>query len=282
MQSILFNQTIPVAPKIIHYVWLGSPLPEKYLREMLKVSAVAKRSGFEVNLWVDKESNFEKSIEKFNDGRNPCGIKVRNIGQLRMNVNKKLFLNIDHEMIGLKNYGSASDLLRYEILRQEGGYYFDTDTKFENVDDIILFTPDVLPYGLKVNVDNAGRCGNDVMASEAKGKLITEIVKESLVSYKDADDQGMMDHKRGRASRLMLTVNISGPGLVSRVLQEQLKNETKYWTDLQGIKFYDRTILGRLQFAQASDKSWVDIETGKKSFEVESIPSAIFNNKLKR
>lgn len=59
MKSSLFSQSgnAPVAPKIIHYIWLGGVLPEKYLREMLKISAVAKRSGFVVNLWVDIKSS---------------------------------------------------------------------------------------------------------------------------------------------------------------------------------------------------------------------------------
>ncbi len=51
-------------PKKIHFIWLGSPIPQKYLFSISELSSVAKRSGFTINLWVDKESNYWKAIEK--------------------------------------------------------------------------------------------------------------------------------------------------------------------------------------------------------------------------
>jgi hypothetical protein len=139
-------------PKSIHFVWLGGPMPEKYLENILSLAASAKQSGFQLNLWMDDSS--QKKIRKtmlkmgLEQDLSSLGIEVRNINELKEPMksdpfylsnnnnqqSKKKYNDfwqyVDRERIGLKNYGSASDLLRYEILRQEGGYYFDTDTLF--------------------------------------------------------------------------------------------------------------------------------------------------------
>ena len=70
-------------PKIIHHIWLGSPLPKKYY-EFMK-SWKAKHPEWEFILWNDE--------------------KLNNLEML----NKKLFLK-------LKNYGAKSDVARLEIL----------------------------------------------------------------------------------------------------------------------------------------------------------------------
>src|SRR5690606_22634997 len=65
---------------------------------------------------------------------------------------------INEEMVGLKNYSAASDLLRLLIIYKEGGIYFDTDTvlrkpSFSKLETFKGALGDMmLLYGFKFNV----------------------------------------------------------------------------------------------------------------------------------
>ncbi len=84
----------PLIPKIIHQIWLGSELPDRYKR--LCETWKAKHPAWQHILWTDKEA-----------------------AALTMS-NRSLYES-------MKNYGAKADILRYEILYQYGGLYVDTD-----------------------------------------------------------------------------------------------------------------------------------------------------------
>ena len=95
-------------PKIIHQIWLGGKLPEKY--EKLTKTWKDKNPDWQYFLWTDD-----------------------NISELNI-INKDKFLKAN-------NPGMKSDILRYEVLYQYGGIYVDTDfqclssfDKFLNLD----------------------------------------------------------------------------------------------------------------------------------------------------
>jgi mannosyltransferase OCH1-like enzyme len=81
-------------PKIIHHIWLGSPLPEKYKK--FQESWKSNHPEWEYRLWTDAE--------------------VQALG-----LEKKA------EYDAACNYGEKSDIARYEILYRFGGLYIDTD-----------------------------------------------------------------------------------------------------------------------------------------------------------
>lgn len=81
-------------PKIIHQIWLGSEFPVKYAH--FQESWVKNHPDWKYILWTDKD-----------------------VGKIKL-FNKKAFDKA-------KNYGTKSDILRYEILYQYGGLYVDTD-----------------------------------------------------------------------------------------------------------------------------------------------------------
>ncbi len=84
----------PQIPKIIHQIWLGSSLPDKY--KTWQQSWKECHPDWEYKLWTDKD------IEEF-------GL-----------VNKYWY---DKAV----NYAQKADIARYEILYREGGLYVDTD-----------------------------------------------------------------------------------------------------------------------------------------------------------
>ena len=80
-------------PKIIHQIWLGSELPEKY--KTLSESWVDVHNGWEYKLWTDDD-----------------------LGEF--GLDNEDFKNIE-------NLGTKSDILRYHIIYKYGGIYADTD-----------------------------------------------------------------------------------------------------------------------------------------------------------
>jgi len=84
----------PRIPKIIHQIWLGPPMPEKFKR--LTDSWKKYHPDWTYILWTEKEAD-----------------------ALFM-INKELYQNT-------KNWAMKADILRLELLYQFGGLYVDTD-----------------------------------------------------------------------------------------------------------------------------------------------------------
>lgn len=97
-------------PKVVHFIWIG---PRQFPRESVENvrSWMAKNPGWTFNFWTDRQRPL------------PCpGMKMRMIRDLNFLKLRDCFAKSD-------NYGEKSDLLRYEILYQEGGVYVDHDVK---------------------------------------------------------------------------------------------------------------------------------------------------------
>jgi mannosyltransferase OCH1-like enzyme len=84
----------PRIPKIVHHIWLGSPLPELYKK--FRQTWMDHHPDWQFMLWTEKE------IEEFG-------------------------LNNKDQYDASINYGQKSDIARYEILYRLGGLYVDTD-----------------------------------------------------------------------------------------------------------------------------------------------------------
>lgn len=85
-------------PKIIHQIWLGGKLPEKY---NTLIETWAHWNGWEYKLWTDKD-----------------------VAEMEL-YNRAVFDRC-------RNYGEKADVLRLEILYNEGGLYVDTDFECYN------------------------------------------------------------------------------------------------------------------------------------------------------
>jgi mannosyltransferase OCH1-like enzyme len=88
------TDTEPHIPKIIHQIWLGGEVPEKYRKFMQSWKKF--NPDYTYKLWTDKDVN-------------------------------DIFITKRSIFEACKNQGMRSDILRMEILRQYGGVYVDTD-----------------------------------------------------------------------------------------------------------------------------------------------------------
>ncbi len=97
-------------PKIIHFIWIG---PRSYPRESVENIRMwmAKNPGWTVKFWTDRDR--------------PLPVP----GMVEERIQNLKFLKLRECFNKGDNQGEKSDLLRLEILYQEGGIYVDHDVK---------------------------------------------------------------------------------------------------------------------------------------------------------
>ena len=143
-------------PRIVHQIWLGSPVPEKYFKWM---ETWLGYHGWEYKLWTDEEVK---------------GLKLQNRSLYEAS----------------KNYGEKSDILRLEILYQYGGVYADVDYEclnhqvldelHQSFDFYIGFEP--LEHGF-VKRFNMFKVCNAILASRPYHPLIKDLMVNLKANY---------------------------------------------------------------------------------------------------
>jgi len=97
-------------PKVIHFIWIG---PNSFPKESLE----------NVRSWVDHHPDW--TFKFWTDRRRPL---PHSHMKLHL-VTDFTFTQLEECYHNSNNYGEKSDILRYEILNQEGGLYVDHDVK---------------------------------------------------------------------------------------------------------------------------------------------------------
>lgn len=104
------KQSAEKIPKVIHFIWLGpNPFPKESLEN--------------VRSWVDHHPNW--TFKFWTDRRRPLPHQKM---ELNLVADFK-FTQLEDYFKESDNYAEKSDLLRYEILSQEGGLYVDHDVR---------------------------------------------------------------------------------------------------------------------------------------------------------
>lgn len=138
-------------PHIIHFIWLGPrPFPPESVENVR--TWMAHHPDWEVKFWTDRDRD------------PPCK------GMQKILVNSFAFSQLESAFKESENYGEQSDILRYEILFQEGGVYADHDANclqsFENLHsayDLYCCLEAPHPPFAKKSIT----CGNGVIGARA-------------------------------------------------------------------------------------------------------------------
>lgn len=220
LQNFIQSNASTPLPPIIHFIWIGGTIPTKYLHKLFYMAVFAKESQFQIKLWVDDEKNYTTALAQYIKGmkynldleiKKAFNISIRSISELLDSLNEENFYKenpgyakdfknyLMREMIGFKNLASAADLLRYEILRREGGYYYDIDTYFglRNIfskkcgintlyNSKLLFESLTLSYGIQLE-RNKHSFNNDIIFTLASHPVIEEILKLTIDRYRELD-----------------------------------------------------------------------------------------------
>lgn len=96
-------------PPVLHFIWLGpKTFPPKSVENLR--SWIAYHPDWQIKFWTDRERE------------PPCaGIEMIDISNVR-------WMRLERCFHDSQNWAEKSDLLRYEILLEEGGVYVDHDT----------------------------------------------------------------------------------------------------------------------------------------------------------
>lgn len=141
-------------PKMVHQIWLGSPVPDKYKKLM---QSWTNLKGWEYKLWTDED-----------------------VQQFALH-NHELYENA-------RNYGEKSDILRYEILYRHGGLYVDTDFEclnpefFEYLHHKLDFYAGIEP--LEIAIKEQLKVCNALIASKPGHPLMKEFILSLNDSFK--------------------------------------------------------------------------------------------------
>jgi mannosyltransferase OCH1-like enzyme len=153
VQSI---ETAERIPKKIHQIWLGSKLPDKYKR--FTETWQQFHPAWEYRLWEDNDAD---------------SIKM---------ANKDVFDTCN-------NNGMKSDILRYEILRQQGGIYVDTDFECLKAFDDLLY----LNFFTGISYDAAMVLYIGLIATIPNHPIIVHCCNDMHTNYNGNDAMTIMD-----------------------------------------------------------------------------------------
>jgi mannosyltransferase OCH1-like enzyme len=92
-------------PKNVHFIWIGSEIPRKYVENINRFSSV--NPDYDVVLWVDQPQSGLTSVD----------VRLLDVTKLS---NARYYER-------LNNIAAKADLLRLEIVKSHGGIYSDVD-----------------------------------------------------------------------------------------------------------------------------------------------------------
>lgn len=99
-----------IIPKVIHFIWVGpNPFPQESIQNV--ESWLENHPDWTIKFWTDRKRQLPYP-----------GMKLHLISEFN-------FESLGDYYVDSDNYAEKSDLLRYEILNQEGGLYVDHDVK---------------------------------------------------------------------------------------------------------------------------------------------------------
>jgi hypothetical protein len=171
-------------PAVVHFIWLGPrPFPPESVENVR--TWIANNPGWIIKFWTDRDRD------------PPCE------GMEKILIKDFSFLKLGQCFEQSQNWGEKSDLLRYEILFQEGGIYVDHDANCLRPFDGLNRGYDFF-CGLETPhepfVGRSVTCGNGVIGSRSHHPMVARIIHliverwESLgEKYRGRDDYSKIE-----------------------------------------------------------------------------------------
>ena len=194
-------------PERLHFIWIGSQLPPKYIKNIETFRTQNKQ--YEIFLWVDNNSSLQTLQNQ--------SFHVQKI-QTSLLINRDIY---EQE----KNYGAKADILRYEVVFQYGGIYFDIDSVAVKPFDgnfkksFVTFSPDYK------NLSNA-------VFGFAKNSNFLHFVLKSLRTHYEAFRKEWVPSRTGPAyfTSCFLKYNDNRSNLINKAFLINQKSESYMYT----------------------------------------------------
>ena len=196
--------------KTIHLTWLGSPLLDDHVERVLLWKKL--NPEYTVCVWTNDE--FKSAIEGQFKNQN---IQIKNLAELIISADianfiKKLIAAADNK--SFPNYAAASDVYRFHILHELGGWYTDTDNF-----PTFLGTKSLNPVlKFHFNVSSCGYfeyCLNPSVIASFSKSVLTENALEFFEELAKPKYDKLVEHIRSNHAtiRLITTENTTGSAL---------------------------------------------------------------------
>jgi hypothetical protein len=256
---------VVMIPKNIHFIWVGCPLPDKYIDNIHRWSTL--NSDYEINIWIDRGSLNSEQLIILGQQLAKLRAKIRDLDSTERDLYNTM-LNRDFyndEVTGIEaNYAAASDILRLAILEQEGGVYIDTDTlpiESKPLGDIDA------PYGFVKPIGST----NDVLAAVPNSifirafsqKIHDNYCKQLKQQLEGPANETMKLHRGIRPWKLRCetTLDWTGPDAILPILQQRFFAPLIEQNRLEEAERMCAGVLNKgmgQHFNTQSDKTWLD------------------------
>ena len=197
----------------LHLIWVGGELPQGYLRSLCHYHELAWRSGFDIYLWLDREIDLLKAIDRQEKAVALPHLRLSTISSLFSEAKKRVVQHktlyrvemiAAREGIGFHNHAARADIYRYLILFIEGGIYIDIDIGFKFDKEAPKFDANELitTHGIKLKssifplkyIDGKYTMekvsiNNDIMASIPGHFIMQDVLDRMLEKYHHLDKQ---------------------------------------------------------------------------------------------
>lgn len=238
-------------PKIVHFVWVGNPLPTKYQDNIKNWRDM--NPDYEIKLWIDRDlltteqleemkKYAEKNkitlvdiVDKINDENNPVWSKA------------DLSVYYDNVVGENRNWGIASNVLRMHILFEEGGLYLDTDISPKKPLDKLLAPP----HGLLLRAifspvdDVSAALADNIMASTKNNVIIQEMSKviiEKYANFLENNESVVEMRSRILSDITQPTYEIVGPDVLAEAYVNLELNRIPFGPFLNREKIKDKIV----------------------------------------
>lgn len=162
-------------PKTIHYIWLG---PNEFPKNSVAFvqSWIQKHPDWTVKFWTDQK---ERLL--------PCA------GMERHLITELALPHIGSYVEKTSNYGEKSDLLRYEILFQEGGIYVDHDIEcfhsFASLTSSVDFFAGLEPPHRNKGIDSRVFCCNALIGAKAGHPILLKALEDVKQRWEEIEQK---------------------------------------------------------------------------------------------
>ena len=261
-------------PHLLHYIWLGSDLPEKYFPNLAHYSSKIQKEGGLCILWTDRKA-INDSKKRFLEENQ---IKLIHVDILFGEENALSLFQIYKIALSAfpSNYGEASDILRIEILERFGGYYMDCDNPAEEYNfESLIKKGDHAKLGFvsgykwlekKLDVDSDIR-GNDLIGSVPKSKLTKRI---KLIILKNCHHLPGTIFYTQRPEIIDLTITKTGPvPLMAAIKTLSIEYEKEHFMDSESQILELKQSYYESSNGCTSDLGWVHSKFQKRNLNFE-------------
>lgn len=160
-------------PQVIHHIWLGSKLPEKYHAYYQTWRTFHPNWSFV--FWTDNKENYEYGTQVVSSfAQAQRALSSARPQQIVVDVSGLEFDNRPF-FDEAKNYGEKSDILRWDIVYQLGGMYVDTDYECLAQFDFLHYMYDFYT-GLQPLDTNIVQLGAGLFAARAHHPILEHTV----------------------------------------------------------------------------------------------------------